>query len=99
MALRQSSNHRMDWQYTIIHPLLLAAVYLKMFENPDPEQRKELAAPKYPENYDSLNELIRRQGLFYLYRVYNGGLNSIHLKTIQTTLIFERQHTVKLAGP
>ncbi|PYI29808.1 serine/threonine protein kinase [Aspergillus indologenus CBS 114.80] len=95
-----------DWQHTTITPLLLAAGYPRLFENPDPEPPAGLTPPKYPENYDQLDpedkaqvdELIRRQSLFYLYRVFNGGLNKTHLKALQDPLVLPRQHLVNLAG-
>ncbi|KAJ6110161.1 serine/threonine protein kinase [Penicillium sp. IBT 16267x] len=93
-----------DWQHTTITPLLLAAGYPRLFENPDPEPPAGLTPPKYPENYDKtedkaqVDELIRRQSLFYLYRVFNGGLNKAHLKALQDPLILSRQHLVDCAG-
>ena len=95
-----------DWQHTIVTPLLLAAGYPKLFENPDPEPPTGLVPPKYPDGYDTMSpqdkaqvdELIRRQSLFYLYRVFNGGLNKVHLKALQDPLILARQHLVDLAG-
>ncbi|PYI23681.1 phosphotransferase enzyme family protein [Aspergillus violaceofuscus CBS 115571] len=80
-----------DWQHTTITPLLLAAAYPRLFENPDPEPPAGLTPPEYPGNYDQLDpedktqvdELIRRQSLFYLYR---------------DPLILPRQHLVDLAG-
>jgi hypothetical protein len=50
-----------------------------------------LAPPKYPENYDKMipkdkaqiDELIPCQCIFYLYRVFNGGLNKAHLEALQ----------------
>ncbi|PLB51514.1 serine/threonine protein kinase [Aspergillus steynii IBT 23096] len=95
-----------DWQHTVITPLLLASGYPKMFENPDPEPPTGLVPPKYPPGYDTMNpeeksevdELIRRQSFFYLYRVFNGGLNKIHLEALRNPLILQRQHVVDLAG-
>ncbi|KAJ5088888.1 serine/threonine protein kinase [Penicillium angulare] len=95
-----------DWQHTIITPLLLAAGYPRLFENPDPEPPVGLTPPKYPDNYNEMgpadkaqvDELIRRQSLFYLYRVFNGGLNNAHLKALQDPLILSRQHIVDFAG-
>jgi hypothetical protein len=86
--------------------LLLAAGYPRLFENPDPEPPTDLVPPKYPESYDTMSpedkaqvdELIRRQSLFYLYRVFNGGLNKVHLKALQDPLILSRQHLVDFAG-
>ncbi|OJJ43564.1 hypothetical protein ASPZODRAFT_2114104 [Penicilliopsis zonata CBS 506.65] len=96
-----------DWQHTIVAPLLLAAGYPKLFEKPDPDEPStELVPPKYPDGYDAMSpedkaqvdELIRRQTFFYLYRVFNGGLNKVHLKALQDPLILSRQHLVDLAG-
>ncbi|KAJ5198536.1 serine/threonine protein kinase, partial [Penicillium cinerascens] len=95
-----------DWQHTIVIPLLLAAGYPRLFENPDPEPSTGLVPPKYPEDYDTMSsedkaqvdELIRRQSLFYLYRVFNEGLNKVHLQALQDPLILSRQHLVDFAG-
>jgi hypothetical protein len=67
----------------------------KLFETPDPEPPTDLVPPKYPEDHDTMSpenkaqvdELIRHQSLFYLYRVFNGGLNKVHLKALQEPLI------------
>lgn len=78
-----------------------------MFENPDTTKLPEgLKPPKYPEGYETMNqqeksqadELLRRQNLFYLYRVFNGGLNKLHLKALQESLIMPRQLLVNFAG-
>lgn len=95
-----------DWQHTTIRPLALVAGYPKLFENPDSELPADLTPPKYPDDYDSMDaakkaqvdELIRRQSLFYLYRVFNGGLNKIHLKALQDPLTLLRRHLVDTAG-
>lgn len=95
-----------DWQHTTVTPLLLAAGYPKLFENPEPDPPTCLVPPKYPEGYDTMSpkdkaevdELIRRQSLFYLYRVFNGGLNKVHLKALQDPLILSRQHLVDFTG-
>ncbi|RAK92858.1 phosphotransferase enzyme family protein [Aspergillus costaricaensis CBS 115574] len=95
-----------DWQHTIITPLLLTAGYPKLFENPDPKPPSELKPPKYPPGYGTMSsdeqaqvdELIRRQSLFYLYRVFNGGLNKVHLEALRDPLILQRQHLVDSAG-
>ncbi|KAJ5575573.1 serine/threonine protein kinase [Penicillium sp. DV-2018c] len=95
-----------DWQHTVVTPLLLAAGYPRLFGNPDPEPPTGLDPPKYPEGYDTISpqdkaqvdEFIRRQSLFYLYRVFNGGLNKLHLKALQDPLILSRQHLVDFAG-
>lgn len=95
-----------DWQHTTITPLLLAAGYPKLFENPDPLPPEELKAPQQPEGYDDLSseekaqvdELLRRQTLFYFYRVFNGGLNKLHLQALRDPLNLPRQHLVEYAG-
>ncbi|GAQ37990.1 hypothetical protein PDIG_16970 [Aspergillus niger] len=95
-----------DWQHTIITPLLLTAGYPKIFENPNPKHPSELKPPKYPPGYETMSpdeqaqvdELIRRQSLFYLYRVFNGGLNKVHLEALRDPLILQRQHLVDSAG-
>ncbi|GAT25944.1 phosphotransferase enzyme family protein [Aspergillus luchuensis] len=82
------------------------ARYPKLFENPDPKPPSELKPPKYPPGYETMSpdeqaqvdELIRRQSLFYLYRVFNGGLNKVHLEALRDPLILQRQHLVDSAG-
>ncbi|KAJ6179468.1 serine/threonine protein kinase [Penicillium mononematosum] len=51
-----------------------------------------------PNDKAQIDELIRRESLFYLYRVFNGGLNKMHLKALQDPLILARQHLVDCAG-
>ncbi|KAL3475579.1 serine/threonine protein kinase [Aspergillus californicus] len=95
-----------DWQHTVITPLLTTAGYPKLFENPDPSPPAGLTPPKRPPGYDTMgpdeksqaDELIRRQSIFYLYRVFNGGLNKLHLEALQDPLVLQRQHLVDLAG-
>lgn len=90
------------WQLTTITPLLLAAGYPMLFENLDPEPPTGLVPSRFPEGYDTMSpkekaqvdEFIRRQSLFYLYRVFNGELNKVHLKALQDPLILSRQHLV-----
>ncbi|PKY06695.1 hypothetical protein P168DRAFT_295685 [Aspergillus campestris IBT 28561] len=48
-----------DWQHTFITPLVLAAGYPRLFENPDPEPPTGLIPPKYPPEYD---DETRRKG-------------------------------------
>ncbi|GLA95884.1 phosphotransferase enzyme [Aspergillus tubingensis] len=80
--------------------------YPKIFENPNPKHPSELKPPKYPPGYETMSpdeqaqvdELIRRQSLFYLYRVFNGGLNKVHLEALRDPLILQRQHLVDSAG-
>jgi hypothetical protein len=77
-----------------------------MFENPDSTIPEDLKPPRYPERYDDMDpeagsqadELIRRQPLFYLYRVFNGGLNKTHLSALADPPVLTRQHLVKHAG-
>jgi hypothetical protein len=86
--------------------LLLAARYPRLFENPSPEHPTGLVPPKYPDSYDTMSlednarvdEFIRRETLFYLYHVFNGGLNKVHLKALQDPLILSRQRLVDFAG-
>ncbi|WEW57594.1 hypothetical protein PRK78_003061 [Emydomyces testavorans] len=95
-----------DWQHTTIIPLLLTAGYPKLFENPDSEPPEGLAPPKLPKGYDTMdpetkshaNELLRRQTLFYLYRVFNGGINKPHLAALQDPLLLLRQILIDAAG-
>ncbi|KAL2865238.1 phosphotransferase enzyme family protein [Aspergillus lucknowensis] len=95
-----------DWQHTVITPLLLTAGYLRLFENPEPEPPTGLIPPKYPPDYDTMSpdekaqvdKPIRRQSLFYLYRVFNGGRNKLHLEALQDPLVLQRQHLVDFAG-
>ncbi|GAA82961.1 hypothetical protein ASPFODRAFT_59945 [Aspergillus luchuensis CBS 106.47] len=96
---------------TLRHPAMSSYVqihskYPKLFENPDPKPPSELKPPKYPPGYETMSpdeqaqvdELIRRQSLFYLYRVFNGGLNKVHLEALRDPLILQRQHLVDSAG-
>lgn len=92
-----------DWQDTIITPLLLAAGYPKLFENPDPEPPSGLTPPEYySSDYDTMSpsetaqvdELIRRQSFSYVCRVFNGGLNEVHLAALQDPLILQCQATL-----
>lgn len=95
-----------DWQHTIITPLLLAAGHPRLFENPDAEPPETLEAPQPPEGYDSLDsetksqvdELLRRRYLFYLYRVLNGAKNKLHLSAFYDPILLPRQHLVEYAG-
>lgn len=91
-----------DWQHTIITPLLLAAGYPKLFENPDPEPPTGLTPPEYySSDYDTMSpseqaqvdELIRRQSFSYVYRVFNGGVNKVHPAALQDPLILQCQAT------
>ncbi|KAL4892301.1 serine/threonine protein kinase [Aspergillus ambiguus] len=84
----------------------ITSINILLFENPEPEAPSGLIPPKYPPDYDTMSpdekaqvdELIRRQSLFYLYRVFNGGLNKLHLEALQDPLILQRQHLVDFAG-
>ncbi|KAJ0424982.1 hypothetical protein BJY00DRAFT_308870 [Aspergillus carlsbadensis] len=95
-----------DWQHSAITPFFLTAGDPRLFENPDAELPAGLDAPKFPDNYNTLpaeekaqaDELLRRQTLFYLYRVFNGGLNKVHLEALRDPLRLQRQEIVDLAG-
>ena len=95
-----------DWQHTVITPLLLAAGHPKLFENPDEEPPETLDAPKLPEGYDALDsetksrvdELLRRRRLFHFYRVFNGARNKLHLAAFYDPILLPRQHLVEFAG-
>lgn len=95
-----------DWQHTVVTPLLLAAGHPRLFENPDPQPPESIEAPKRPEDYDSLDseakiqadELLRRRHLYYLYRIFNGARNEPHLKALADPLLLPRQHLVDYAG-
>ncbi|RMZ75887.1 hypothetical protein DV738_g5227, partial [Chaetothyriales sp. CBS 135597] len=95
-----------DWQHTIIQPLLLAAGYPRAFENPDDEATRELVEPKLPENLHAMpadeqqaaRELYRRRLLFYAYRVFNGHFNQPHIAAMRDPLLLGRQMLVDRAG-
>ena len=95
-----------DWQHTVITPLLLAAGHPRLFENPDVEPPETLEPPKPPEGYDLLDpqmksevdELLRRRHLYYLYRVFNGAKNKPHLYGCADPLLLPRQHLIDYAG-
>ncbi|KAI9844752.1 MAG: Phosphotransferase enzyme [Sclerophora amabilis] len=95
-----------DWQHTTILPLLLVAGHPTIFENPDSSPPKGLEKPALPHDYDLLSpeershadELHRRKVLYYLYRVFNGGLNKQHLEALRDPFLLPRQHLVDRAG-
>ena len=95
-----------DWQHTIIQPLLLTAGYPRAFENPDDDHTPELVEPQLPENLNSMpvdeqaaaRELYRRRLLFYVYRVLNGHLNQPHIAALRDPLLLGRQMLVDRAG-
>ncbi|RMZ80547.1 hypothetical protein DV737_g2913, partial [Chaetothyriales sp. CBS 132003] len=95
-----------DWQHTIIQPLLLAAGYPRAFENPDDDPTPELVEPKLLENLNSMSvdeqaaarELHRRRLLFYGYRVLNGHFNQPHIAAMRDPLLLGRQMLVDRAG-
>ncbi|RJE23333.1 hypothetical protein PHISCL_04319 [Aspergillus sclerotialis] len=72
------------WHHTVITPMLLAA---------------GLEPPKYPSNYDTMgsderaqvDELMNQRSFFHLYRVFNGGLNEMHLAVLNELLRIEIQ--------
>jgi hypothetical protein len=80
--------------------------YPRLFENSSPEHPPGLVPPKYPDSHDTMspednarvNPFVRRETLFYLYHVFNGGLNKVHLKALQDPLILSCQHLVDFAG-
>jgi hypothetical protein len=45
-----------------------------------------------------VDELLRRQGLFYVYRVFNGALNQVNSKSLRDPLLLPHQHPVEFAG-
>lgn len=51
-----------------------------------------------PSEKAQVDDLIRRQSLFYLYRVFNGGLNRAHLEALQDPLIRQLQYLVDSAA-
>lgn len=51
-----------------------------------------------PDKKAQVDDLIRRQSIFHLYRVFNGGLNKLHLEALQGPLILQRQHLLDFAG-
>ncbi|KAF3484166.1 uncharacterized protein GIQ15_03490 [Arthroderma uncinatum] len=95
-----------DWQHTVITPLLLAAGHPRLFENPDAEPPESIEEPKPPEGYDALDpaaksqvdELLRRRHLYYLYRIFNGARNKPHLAACADPFLLPRQHLVDYAG-
>ncbi|PGH19040.1 hypothetical protein AJ79_00074 [Helicocarpus griseus UAMH5409] len=95
-----------DWQHTTITPLLLVAGEPRLFQNPDSEPPPTLDPPQPPEGYDSLepamrsqvDELLRRRRLYYLYRIFNGARNKLHLSACSDRLLSPRQHLVEHAG-
>ncbi|KLJ07373.1 hypothetical protein EMPG_17151 [Blastomyces silverae] len=66
---------------------------------------KTLEKPVLPDNYNSLgpaekpqvDELHRRRVLFYLYMVFNGGLNKRHLAGTRDPRVLLTQHLVERA--
>ncbi|KKZ62082.1 hypothetical protein EMCG_03445 [[Emmonsia] crescens] len=95
-----------DWQHTVISPLLLAAGHPPLFENPDSEAPETLEPPEPPEEYATLDpaekaevdELLRRRHLYYLYRVFNGARNKQHLSACADPVLLPRQHLIDCAG-
>lgn len=102
----QANSCIIDWQHTVVLPLLLVAGHPKLFENPDPYPPKGLAEPELPADYESLSveegsqadELHRRRVLYQLYRVFNGGLNKQHLEALRDPLLILRHYLVDRAG-
>ncbi|KAK2812216.1 hypothetical protein FQN50_001574 [Emmonsiellopsis sp. PD_5] len=95
-----------DWQHTVISPLLLAAGHPPLFENPDDEPPDTLEPPEPPEGYATfdpaekaeVDELLRRRHLYYLYRVFNGARNKQHLSACADPVLHPRQHLIDYAG-
>ncbi|KKZ68406.1 hypothetical protein EMCG_00175 [[Emmonsia] crescens] len=94
-----------DWQHATLLPLLLATGHPPMLQSPDNPPPQTLKKPVLPENYDSLSpeeksqvdELHRRRVLFYLYMVFNGGLNERHLSGMRDPRVLLTQHLVERA--
>lgn len=95
-----------DWQHTTILPLLLTAGNPPAFDNPNAEPPKDFKKPTLPEDYESLDpeeksqadELHRRRMLFWLYMVFNGKNNNLHIKALYYPLRAQRHHLVDRAG-
>lgn len=71
-----------DWQHTVVSPLLLAAGHPPLFENPDIVPPETLDPPAPPEGHAAVDaatkaevDELRRRQLYYLYRVFNGVRN------------------------
>ncbi|KAL2365647.1 hypothetical protein RJZ56_001407 [Blastomyces dermatitidis] len=92
-----------DWQHAALLPLLLATGHPPMLQSPDNPPPKTLEKPVLPDNYHSLSpeeksyvdELYRRRVLFYLYMVFNGGLNKQHLAGMRDPCVLLTQHLVE----
>ncbi|OJD22058.1 hypothetical protein ACJ73_06598 [Blastomyces percursus] len=73
-----------------------------MLQSPDNPPPKTLEKPVLPDNYHSLgpeeksqvDELHRRRALFYLYMVFNGGLNEQHLAGMRDPRVLLTQRLV-----
>ncbi|KAI9672562.1 MAG: Phosphotransferase enzyme [Caeruleum heppii] len=95
-----------DWQHAMVLPLLLAAGYPPMFENPDPIPPRGLEKPQRPADYDSLSpedkvradDLHRRRWLHFGYRAFNGAKNKPHLAALGEPLRWLRQWLVDRAA-
>ncbi|KAK2809204.1 hypothetical protein FQN50_004040 [Emmonsiellopsis sp. PD_5] len=76
-----------------------------ILQSPDHPPPQALEKPVLPDDYDSLNpeeksqadELHRRRVLFYLYTVFNGGLNQRHLSGMRDPRVLLTQHLVERA--
>ncbi|KMU86855.1 hypothetical protein CIHG_04795 [Coccidioides immitis H538.4] len=94
-----------DWQHTALLPLLLATGHPPMLQSPDHPPPQTLEKPVLPNDYDSFSpeeksqadELHRRRVLFYLYMVFNGGLNKRHLSGLRDPRVLLTQHLVERA--
>ncbi|KAM5475459.1 hypothetical protein MauCBS54593_001148 [Microsporum audouinii] len=94
-----------DWQHAALLPLLPATGHPPMLQSPDHPAPQTLEKPVLPADYDSLSpecksqidELHRRRMLFYLYMVFNGGLNKRHLSGMMDPRVLLTQHLVERA--
>lgn len=86
-------------------PLLLTAGHPPFLQSPDDPPPPILQKPALPDDYDSLgpeeksqvDELYRRQSLFYIYTAFNGGLNKRHLSGMRDPRVLLTQHLVERA--
>lgn len=101
----------LDWQHTTILPLLLSSGPPPLFQNPDPSPSPiaytTATKPTLPETYASLSpdeksqadELLRRETLFYLYKIITAKENKPHFVALRTTPLLDAlQHLVDRAG-
>ncbi|PGH15924.1 hypothetical protein AJ79_02091 [Helicocarpus griseus UAMH5409] len=87
------------------HFYLLATGHPPMLHSPDHPPPQTLEKPTLPDDYELLgseeksqaDELHRRRVLFYLYMVFNGGLNGRHLAGMRDSRVLLTQHLVERA--